>query len=451
MIFSQGNPDEGKVLFNNNCAVCHAKDMKTKATGPALSGFQDRWAAFPSEDLSSWIRNSQLLVSKAHPRATELWKEWGPTVMTSFPNLTDPQIESVKAYIIGTASGTLNKPIGGPEVGIAKEIKPQGLNWVWYVLLGTLILLAVVLGQLISGMNKLDKLQTGEAFDESKSFWEILTSKGMISALIILGVVLAGYTTVKNGIAFGRQQNYQPDQPIKFSHATHAGLNKIDCQFCHDGARRSKHAVIPAMNTCMNCHKAITSGSLDGTAEISKIFASVGFNPNNGQYIPNYDKLEEKEIEGIFKKWIGDSYLKDNNLKTIDREGERQMNDQWDGIKNSLTSPTKPKIQGGVEWIRIHNLPDHVYFNHSQHVEVGGVACQQCHGKVESMDVVRQYSTLSMGWCVNCHRETEVKSFSSNEYYLKQFEQYHKALKDGTKSKVTVEDIGGLECQKCHY
>jgi cytochrome c2 len=315
LVFAQGNPDEGKVLFNNNCAVCHAKDMKTKATGPALGGFEDRWAAFPAEDLSSWIRNSQLLVSKGHPRAVELWKEWGPTVMTSFPNLTDPQIESVKAFITGVTNGTYGVPKGGPEVSLVKETKPKGLNWVWYALLGTLVFLAIVLGQLISGMNKLDKLQTGQEFDESKSFWEILTSKGIISALIILGVVLAGYTTVKNGIAFGRQQNYQPEQPIKFSHAIHAGLNKIDCQFCHDGARRSKHAVIPAMNTCMNCHKAITTGSEHGTAEITKIFASVGFNPNNGQYIPNYDKMEEKEIEGIFKKWIGDSYLQKNNLK----------------------------------------------------------------------------------------------------------------------------------------
>jgi hypothetical protein len=104
-----------------------------------------------------------------------------------------------------------------------------------------------------------------------------------------------------------------------------------------------------------------------------------------------------------------------------------------------------------VEWIRIHNLPDHVYFNHAQHVTVGGITCQQCHGKVENMDVVKQYSTLSMGWCVNCHRETEVKSFTSNDYYLNQFEKYHQALKDGSKKKVTVEDIGGLECQKCHY
>lgn len=451
-VLSQGNPDEGKVLFNNNCAVCHAKDMKTKATGPALAGFQDRWASFPPEDLTAWIRNSQLLVSKGHPRASELWKEWGPTVMTSFPNLTDGQIESLEAYIIGVAAGTYGQPKGGPvETAIPVDTKPKGLNWVWYALLGVLVLLAVVLAQLISGMNKITKLQSGEAFDESKGIWEILTGKGMITTLVIFAIVLAGYTTTKNGIAFGRQQNYQPDQPIKFSHATHAGLNKIDCQFCHDGARRSKHAVIPSMNTCMNCHKAITSGSMYGTAEISKIFASIGFNPNTNQYIPDYDKLGEKEIETIFKKWIGDSYLKDHSLKTIDRDGEREMDDQWAGIKSSLTSPTKPNVQGGVEWVRIHNLPDHVYFNHSQHVTVGGVECQKCHGKVETMDVVRQYSTLSMGWCINCHRETEVKSFSSNEYYLKQFEKYHQALKDGSKTKVTVEDIGGLECQKCHY
>ncbi|MGB2846436.1 MAG: cytochrome c3 family protein, partial [Saprospiraceae bacterium] len=323
--------------------------------------------------------------------------------------------------------------------------------WIWYALLGVLVFMAAILSRLIGGLNRLSKVQAGEVPVEPKSFWEFLTSKGMITTLIILGVVLAGYTTVKNGIGFGRQQNYQPDQPIKFSHTTHAGLNKIDCQYCHDGARRSKHSVIPAMNTCMNCHKAITKGSTYGTSELSKIFASVGFNPNTNQYIPNYDQLPEKDIEGIFKKWIGDNYLVDNNIKAIDRDGERVMNEQWNEIKSSLTSSTKPKIQGPVEWIRIHSLPDHVYFNHAQHVTVGGIECQQCHGKVETMDVVRQYATLSMGWCVNCHRETEVKSFSTNNYYLGQYEKYHDALKNGTMKKVTVEDIGGLECQKCHY
>jgi hypothetical protein len=201
----------------------------------------------------------------------------------------------------------------------------------------------------------------------------------------------------------------------------------------------------------MSCHKAIVKGSEFGTAEISKIFASIGYNPNTNQYLPNYENMDEKEIEVIFKKWIGDNYLTDNELKAMDAEGERVMNDQWNEIKSSLTNKTKTKIQGPVEWVRIHNLPDHVYFNHSQHVTVGGVACQTCHGKIENMAVVRQYSTLSMGWCINCHRETEVASFSTNDYYLGKYEKYHQALKDGSKKKVTVEDIGGLECQKCHY
>lgn len=449
-LWSQANPDAGKTLFQNNCAACHAKDMKTKSTGPALAGAQERWGN--DADLYAWIRNSQALIAKGHPMATELWKTWGPTVMTAFPNLTDDQIGDLLAFINGTAAGTYGKPAGAPSTTtVPADSQPKGISWVWWVLLAVLGIMAAILSRLIGGLNRLAKIQAGEEVEESRSFWQFLSSKGMVTTLIVLGVVLAGYTTVINGIGFGRQQNYQPDQPIKFSHTTHAGLNKIDCQFCHDGARRSKHSVIPAMNTCMSCHKAIVKGSAYGTAEISKIYASVGFNPNTNNYIPNYSTMPEKEIEVIFKKWIGDNYLVDKNLKAIDREGERLMDEQWKGIKNSLTSPTKPQIQGPVEWIRIHNLPDHVYFNHAQHVTVGGITCQQCHGKVENMDVVKQYSTLSMGWCVNCHRETEVKSFSSNDYYLNQFEKYHQALKDGSKKKVTVEDIGGLECQKCHY
>ncbi len=450
--FAQGNPDEGKTLFANNCAACHARDMKTKSTGPALAGFQERWSAFPESDLNAWIRNSQALIAKGHPRATAIWKEYAPTAMTAFPNLTDEQILSMTAYINGVASGTYGpKLVAGSTNIVPTTTEPKGLNWVWYAILSGLLILALVLRSLIGGLTRVTTIQDGMTPHVEQSLWSLLTSKSLITALIVVGVILAGYTTVINGIGFGRQQNYQPDQPIKFSHTTHAGLNKIDCQFCHDGARRSKHAVIPAMNTCMNCHKAIVKGSQFGTAEITKIYASSGYNPNTNQYIPNYENMSEKEIEGVFKKWIGDNYLIDKNLKTMDRAGEITMDEQWDGIKSSLTSPTKPKIQGPVEWIRIHNLPDHVYFNHAQHVNVGGIECQQCHGKVENMDVVRQYSTLSMGWCVNCHRETEVKSFATNDYYLGQFEKYHKAIKDGTKEKVTVEDIGGLECQKCHY
>ena len=121
----------------------------------------------------------------------------------------------------------------------------------------------------------------------------------------------------------------------------------------------------------------------------------------------------------------------------------------WDpskGPSGEYTGKTSP-----IVWNKVHNLPDHVYFNHSQHVTVGKLECQQCHGKIEEMGVVRQYAPLSMGWCINCHRQTEISDFNTNDYYLKSYKKYHDALAKGEKDKVTVEDIGGLECQKCHY
>jgi hypothetical protein len=118
-------------------------------------------------------------------------------------------------------------------------------------------------------------------------------------------------------------------------------------------------------------------------------------------------------------------------------------------LVKSLTNDQKKKVQGPIEWVRVHNLPDHAYFNHAQHVTVGKVECQTCHGEVEKMEVLAQASPLSMGWCINCHRQTEVK-FTDNPYYAN-YVQYHEEMAAGKRSKVTVADIGGLECQKCHY
>lgn len=201
----------------------------------------------------------------------------------------------------------------------------------------------------------------------------------------------------------------------------------------------------------MNCHKAIEVGSQYGTAELTKIFASIGYDPSTDKYIANYDNLSEEEIERIYKKWISDTYVEANN-GTLGQMGEKIMNDQWEGVVAALKNPENGdnKIQGPIEWTRIHNLPDHVYFNHAQHVSVGQLECQTCHGKVEEMEVVAQHSPLSMGWCINCHRQTEVK-FNDNDYYKNYYEKYHKEIANGTRNKVTVEDVGGLECQQCHY
>jgi hypothetical protein len=172
----------------------------------------------------------------------------------------------------------------------------------------------------------------------------------------------------------------------------HAGQNAIDCQYCHSGAEKSKHAGIPGTQVCMNCHKYVQTGPKYGETEISKIYAYSGWNPDEGKFV------------------------------------------------------REPK---NIEWVKIHNLPDHVYFNHSQHVKVGKIACQTCHGKIETMETVEQFAPLSMGWCVNCHRETKVQ-FADNNYYSV-FEKFHDEIKKGKRADVTVEDIGGTECQKCHY
>ena len=320
-------------------------------------------------------------------------------------------------------------------------------NGFYYLIFAFLIALALILSRVLSKLKYLTDVKDGIPTQGPPSLWSVLTSKGVIGIIIFALIVLGGYTTVNNAIGLNRMQDYQPQQPIKFSHATHAGLNKIDCQYCHDGARRSKHSVIPATNTCMNCHKAIEVGSKYGTAELTKIFASIGYDPLKDSYIEDYESLSEDEIKKVYTAWIANNYVLDNGK--LDRKGERLMEEQWEGIVSSLTSETKPQIQGPIEWIRIHNLPDHVYFNHSQHVTVGKLECQQCHGKIEEMEVVKQHSPLSMGWCINCHRETEI-DFTGNEYYS-DYEQYHKEIQEGTRSGVTVEEIGGLECQKCHY
>ncbi|MEO7175292.1 MAG: c-type cytochrome [Saprospiraceae bacterium] len=433
----------GQDLFKANCASCHNKNMKDNLTGPALGQLDVNWSKYPRTDLYKWIRSSSAMIAAGHPRATELWGQWKPTVMTPFPALTDEQIESILLYVDGVYKGEY--PPKSKEVnatGVKDGAKDTGFSsYIYMALLFILVLLAVVLTRIVTNLNHLVDVKEGKTPAEPKSIYAILTSKKVIGFVIFALIVLGGYTTVQNAVALGRQQGYEPEQPIKFSHALHAGTHKIDCQYCHDGARRSKQSIIPAANTCMNCHRAIKKGSLHGTGELTKIFASIGYNPTTDKYIDNYDKMSQKDIESIYKKWIV------SNVEEGDATAA--ANEQWDEIRKSLTNEQKKNVQGPIEWKLIHKEPDHVYFNHAQHVTAGKVACQQCHGKVEEMEVVKQYASLSMGWCINCHRQTAVK-FKDNKYY-DDYTRYHQEMKDGKRDKVTVEEIGGLECQKCHY
>ena len=438
----------GKALFKAKCATCHNKNMKDDLTGPALGGVQERWEG-REEVLYAWIRNSQAVIASGDKYANDLYAQWKNSLMTPFPELTDQDIENLLGYIDGKYKGTYDAPVvqvaeGGGTTGEKKNNLP-----LYGLVAFVLAALAVVLARIISNLNHMIAVKSGATDVARPSLLESIGGKSFISFVLFGLVIWGGYTTVNNAIGIGRQQGYAPEQPIKFSHATHAGAQKIDCQYCHDGARRSKHSVIPAANTCMNCHKAVKKGSQYGTGEISKIYASVGYDPTSDTYIENYDQMPEDSIKSVYQEWFKAQYLKDAGLEKLDKKGEDLVEDQWSHLVSSLTGPQKKKIGGPIEWVRIHNLPDHVYFNHAQHVTVGEVNCENCHGKVEEMEVVGQYSPLSMGWCVNCHRETEVQ-FQDNEYY-NSFKVYHEEIKKGDRTKVTVEEIGGLECQKCHY
>ena len=435
------NIAEGTTLFKNNCASCHNRNMKDDLTGPALGGVEERWADYPQEDLYAWIRNSQALISAGHPRANELFNDWNKSIMNSFTQLTDDQITNILAYIDFQYNFVPDDVVeNGGGAGAAAA---DNSNLFLIIVIG-LIGLILVLMRVASKLNIMVKVEQGEDLERERTLIDILTSKSMIATVVLVVVVFGGSMMADQAINLGRQQGYQPDQPIKFSHATHAGVNQIDCNYCHDGARRSKHSVIPAANTCMNCHKAIKKGSTYGTAELTKIYASVGFDPKSGTYIDDYENMQVDEIAVLFKSWIESQ----SDEETAEDKAE-QAEEEWDAIVASLTNDRKDDFRGPIEWIRIHNLPDHVYFNHAQHVAVGEVDCENCHGKIEEMEVVEQYSPLSMGWCINCHRKTEVQ-FDGNEYY-KSYENYHKQISSGDRDKVTVEEIGGLECQKCHY
>lgn len=440
------SPDAGKELFKNYCAACHNRDMRTAATGPALAGSQAAWG--DDAALYAWIRNSQEMIKQGHPRAVQLWNQYKPTVMTAFPNLTDDEIGSMLAYINGVADGTYGAKPGAAVAATDVKVEEKSMLPMYLVIAAILGLLALLLAKIISSLNVIASAKEGQNVSP-KTLTQILTSKGVVTFGIFVAIIVGAYFTVVKATELGRQEGYAPEQPIKFSHETHAGVHKIDCQYCHDSAAKSKHSSIPGTNTCMNCHSAIKNGSKYGTAEITKIYASIGFDPNTNKYIENYDFKSEDEIKAIFTKWIGDEYKRTKELADLDAVGEREVVKQWADIKSSLTNDEKKKIQGPIEWVRIHNLPDHVYFNHAQHVTIGQLECQTCHGKVEEMEVMAQMSPLSMGWCINCHRQTEVK-FNDNEYYAS-YQTYHEEIAAGKRDKVTVEDIGGLECQKCHY
>jgi len=394
---------DGKALFQSNCASCH-NPIKV-VTGPALKGVSER---VPDKKLlHDWIRNNQKVLAAGNPYFVSLFNQYNKTPMNTFPSLKDEEIEAIIKYVEAYQAPGATAATGGAGEDAAAKGKESDNTLLYGILTLILAVIMMVLLQVNSSLKKLADDKDGIPSPEPIPFYR---NKAYITLIILLLFVVGGYFTIQGAIGLGRSKDYQPEQPIFYSHKVHAGVNQISCLYCHGNAWESKHAAVPSLNVCMNCHAAIndyTKGpklyredgsEVDGTAEIQKLYSYTGYDPKAGKY----------------------------------------------------TQPARP-----VEWTKIHNLPDHVFFSHAQHIRGGKVQCQTCHGPIQEMNEVKQFAELSMGWCINCHRTTKVNFPDSagnngNKFY-NIYEKFHKDLKTGKMDSVTVENIGGTECQKCHY
>jgi mono/diheme cytochrome c family protein len=422
-IHEGGDPVKGAELFNANCASCH-KITDEILAAPGLKGISDRWAG-KDELIIKWINNPQAAAASGDAYVKGLVDKYvGTYGWMAAQAVTKEEINHILTYVKsggGAAGGGAAGNNAGPECITVEDMAKMkaeeeeangGGGVIWIIIIGLILAIVGVSAANISRSLKAANAEGDSSEEEEhKGYWSSMKAwmwknkgfVGIVGVFLVCYFVVVGYGTLMD---IGVYEGYNPEQPIWFSHASHVCKNEIDCQYCHSSAGKSKHASIPSVNVCMNCHMAINEykgekiftedgEEVNGTQEIEKLYKYAGFEPGK----------------------------------------------PWD--------PSKAKP---IEWVRIHNLPDHVYFNHAQHVKAGQVACQTCHGEIQKMGEVKQQNDLSMGWCINCHRETKVQ-FKDNGFYSI-YEKYHQDLKSGKMDStkgVTVESIGGTECQKCHY
>ncbi|MEM9361269.1 MAG: c-type cytochrome [Bacteroidota bacterium] len=410
---SGGDAAKGKQLFNQNCAACHA--LNRKMTGPALANVETRLyeeEGLDKEWLYAWIKNSAGVIASGDAYANKIYAEYNQAAMTAFPTLSNQDIDDILAYTAAPppapAATAVAVAEGAPAQtsgGISNEIILGALALVFGLLVIMLILVNNTLRRIAEANGiVLEKAKAEKRLPLWKAFAQ---NQFLVLVTAIFFLLSSAYFAYGWMMQVGVDQGYAPIQPIHYSHKIHAGDNKIECKYCHSSARVSKHSGIPSLNVCMNCHKSIYeyTGNPEG--------------PSADDLANGYtNEFYTGEIKKLYKA-VG-----------------------WDEENQSYTGESQP-----VEWVRIHNLPDFAYFNHSQHVSVAGVECQTCHGPVEEMEIMYQYSPLTMGWCINCHRETNIK-VEGNEYY----EAIHAELsKKYGVEELTAAMMGGLECGKCHY
>lgn len=409
--------EEGKKLYEaNNCGSCHALDKKL--VGPALRGVHERRS---EEWLVSWIRNNKKFRESGDADANKLYQEYGGAAMNIFENLTPAQVLNIVEYIKTAPAPAAAGPKVAVDATADADKSDPSTKYILLILVAVFSIVLVVLARVRSTLRKIAAEKSPEDYpsvNDNRKWYQKMLPKPLanmnpvvlsIFITLAIGLPAAWYGYKFSITEVGVQKGYAPKQPIAFSHKLHAGELNIDCKYCHSTVEESKSASIPALNTCMNCHKGVQlTDKYNGeiSPEIKKIYAALDYDP---------EALPGKEFG--------------NNPKPI-------------------------------RWVRIHNLPDHAYFNHSQHVVVGKLQCQSCHGPIEKMEVVQQWSTLQMGWCIDCHRNTGIDAANNNYYAalhakakkdINDKENHSKYFGPDGNVKITPAMNGGLECAKCHY
>jgi cytochrome c551/c552 len=416
---------QGEGLFKAKCATCHQPHKN--GTGPKLFQVRQKWESGGAKDgsLYQWVKNWQAAAA-SDPYAQTV-STWAPSAMNAFPELSNDDIDAIFDWVDAQPDpATITAGGGDMSAGGYSEEKDSNSTWIW-ILMGvvfSIVILAVggVRRQLKNAVNEVEGVKVNDDLsyaDEIKSWaWHNKVYVGIGTLIVVICLLVSGLIGLNQ---IGIVEAYQPSQPIDFPHATHAGINGIDCKYCHNSVTKSKSAGLPTVNVCMNCHKQISGNTPEQQAKISAIYEAAGWNPEGaGEY----------------------------------------------------TGETKE-----IAWNKVHVLPDHVYFNHSQHVVVAGLDCKQCHGDMTKQKEVARVvpvselnkvegnvqltrPTLTMGWCIECHGEKEIHSGQLDGKNDGYYNEIHKRLLDNDKNlyskyledgKITVKELGGWECSKCHY
>ena len=337
----------------------------------------------PIEWIVKWVHNPQAVIASGDKYANDLYNKFNKAAMTPYPNFSEAQIKGIIAYIDASNAAPAAPAAGAaPVAGAAAPAAQSSGGMMELLLVGLLIIMVVVLIALLSIVNSLSKLAKAEQ-EEGKSFFDRVSENAKS---------IAANSAVKTGIIvlvflLGGKATIDAAYGVGI-HQGYAPEQPI--KFSH-----KLHAGQYQIN-CNYCHTGVYSGK---GANIPS--ANICMNCHNAI------KRESPEIQKIYKALEKDE---------------------------------------PIQWVRIHNLPDLAYFNHSQHTNVGGLECKNCHGEIEKMEVVEQRSSLTMGWCIDCHRQTDVNA-KGNAYYDKLVEVHNK----DSKTPLKVQNIGGLECSKCHY